>query len=158
MFAILKRLGFVIFWETIALLLLLVTKPDLYIAWLIFCFVFLFFLFYVSAKIIPTKREKKRLKELSVEYQEFMSKNFDIKTQANLLDFTCPSCEHTTNFWEFINENECPKCGSKLWTTKIMDKGKEYYDIFLESEKLDNFLSRLTFRQKNRLKKMMAGI
>ncbi len=158
MLAALKRLIFILFWEAIAILVILLLPKQYYIFWLISCIILLFVLLILSSKIIPTKKEKNKLLELSKVYKSFIDKDFDIKTKANLLEFTCPSCEFTTNFRDFLTESECPKCNSRLWTTKIMDKGQEYYDIFLDNEKIENFISKLSFRQKSKLKKLVAGI
>ncbi len=138
--------------------MIILMKPFLYVPWLIFCLIFLFFTYYLSFKFIPTKKENEILQELSKEYKIVLKKDYDVKTKANLLEFTCPSCEHLTNFLEFIEQKACPKCDSKLWTTRIMDKGPEYYDIFMETEKIERFLSKLSFRRKSRLKKMIVGI
>lgn len=156
--AIVKRILFVLFWEVIALLVVLIIKPAYYIPWLIICLILFFVLTYISLRFIPSKKDKKKLIELSKEYKEMMKKDFNVKTKAELLEFTCPSCEHVTSFWQFIKEDKCPKCDSKLWTTRIMETGNEYYELFIETEEIERFLSGLSFRQKNKLKKLMLEI
>ena len=158
MWGFIKRLFFILFWEGIAVLFILLLKPKFYIPWLIACIALIFIFSFISVKIIPSKKERRKIKELGKKYMAVLENEFNVKTKADLLELTCPSCQHKTNYWEFLNEKACPKCDSKLWSTLIAEQPQDYYELFLEKEKNDRFLSSISFRQKGKLKKLALDI
>jgi predicted Zn-ribbon and HTH transcriptional regulator len=149
-----KRTGFVLFWEIIVLLVLLLLKPDYYIPWLIFSLIVLFLLVYLSFKMIPSKKEEKRWRELAKKYDEKLKEMRELKIRARLLPFSCADCEFTSNFLTFLEEGKCPKCDSRRWTTLVPEKGEEYLEIFRKYEELQSFMDSFSYRQKNRLDKI----
>lgn len=149
-----KRLLLVLFWELIVLLFLFEIDPQYYIPWVIFAIVFLFLMIFISLKVIPTKKEEQQWEKIKEEYLKIFGKTKDCATRAKLLSFTCPACSHETHYWDFLSEGVCPKCDSKLWTTTIAGKDPDYFELFEKHQELDSFFSKLSFRQKKKLKKL----
>lgn len=155
MIRLIKRIGFILFWELSLLLALFIIDPAYYLSWLIFCLISFFFLIYFSYKIILTKKSEKKLEKLFIQYKGYSKTEQDILTKSSLLNFSCPSCKHETNFKEFLIEEKCPKCDSKLWTTQINSKDSEYFSFYDKMQKVKKFMSHLTYRKKNKLKKLL---
>ena len=150
----LKRLGFILFWQMIIWLFLLIISPFYYIVWLIFSLVYLFFIVYLAFQVIPGRKMENQLRKLLIEYKKKIEENQEAKTKAAMRPFTCPACQHETHFLEFLENRKCPKCESKIWSTVIGQKEKEYYELYKFFEDYSNFISHLSFRQRSRLKKM----
>jgi predicted Zn-ribbon and HTH transcriptional regulator len=149
-----KRIGFVLFWEMIVLLILLLLKPEYYIPWLIFSLVTLFFLIYLSFRVVPSRKEEKRWRAVARKYHAKYEELREIRLKARLLPFSCADCEYTSNFLEFLEEGKCPKCDSRRWTTLIPEKGEQYLEIFRKYEEIQNFIQSFSYREKNKLEKI----
>ncbi len=134
---------------------MLIIDKNYYIHWFIFSFILLFFIIYISFRIIPTKKALSNLKKLFMEYKNKFSQSEEYQTSAQLLAFSCPLCKYESNYGEFLGESKCPKCESKLWSTVINEKGPEYYEIYQKHQQLENFINTLGFRDKKKLRKML---
>ncbi len=152
---LLKRIVFIIFWQTLFLLTVFYVPEKYYPEWFVTFFLLLILMIFFSARVIPSKKREKKLSELLNEYCDMTKLHEDIKKDSMQLQYTCPACKVKNSFWSFLDEYRCNACGSTAWSSELSKYDDSYKKIFEKREKVVNYFSSLSPGIKRKLKNMM---
>lgn len=150
---IFKQLLMIIFWSSLYFLSVFYIPDSYYPQWAVSFFLFFIFISFISFKIIPSKKDEKLYKKILEDYKEIVKLEDDVRKNALQLELTCPDCKTSNNYWSYLDDHRCNKCGSEVWSTVIKDLGKNYEKIFNDREKIFAFYSKINGKTKRKLKK-----
>jgi ribosomal protein S27AE len=154
---LLQRILFILFCQSLFFLSIFYVNEAYYAQWTVGFVLLLFISVFLSFRIIPTQKKTNRLKELSQDYLKNMDEAAEIKKSAMQLELTCPNCEKSSNYWSYLEDYHCEKCGSGLWSTEIKKKPKEYTELFGRREGVKQYMDRLSPGTKRALKKYILN-
>ena len=107
----------------------------------------------LSVKIIPSKKKIVSLQKLLDDYKSILELENDLKIKATVLALECPACKENGNYWTYLEEEKCKKCGSTLWSTNLKEKDQSYLKLLEKKEKVRRFYAKLTNRMLRKLKR-----
>jgi hypothetical protein len=155
---LIKRISFILFWQSLALLTVLLVNQEWYAAWFAGFVILFFLLLLLSGKIIPSKRDQDTLSRILNDYKSIIKLEDELHDESIKLEMTCPACEVKNNLWSFIEDYKCRKCGSDLWTSKAPDLGEKFEKALAKRNKIYNFYNKLGSKYRGKLKKFkMTG-
>jgi hypothetical protein len=139
----LKRFLFVIFFQILYFFTVFYVEEFYYPHWL-GSFVLVFgILVILSTKAIRSAKKELELKNALTEYAAANKVIDDIRNESLKLSFTCPKCETENTYWAYLENGNCPKCGSNLWPTKIKTCEDIYDKLFKKNEKARSYIRKL---------------
>lgn len=154
MLRFLKRFLFILFFQSLLLLTVFYIDESYYTEWLITFIIAFFLLIFISLFVVPSRKKETMLKNWLEDYKRITTLEASIKLNALQLEFTCPACSKTNNFWGFLENYKCNSCNSDLWSTKLKDQPEEYTNVFTQKEQVNNFYDRIPYRTLKKIKKL----
>ncbi len=150
-----QRLIFVLFWQALFFLSIFYVSDKFYAQWTIGFILFFFLIMIISFRVIPGQARIDRLINLSREFKLKQEEEAAVRQAALQLELKCPNCEKSNNYWAYLQDYRCEKCGSGLWSTDIKKRPKDYQDLFLRRDTVKQYMDGLSAGMKRQLKKQL---